>query len=198
VAGKDQDSQDQIKAEWLKGFIENGITTDIQINAGLSKCRTHDSPFMPSIGQFIAWCGQAAAEASGFPSETEAKLAMIREIGKSADIREWHNMHPAIYWIYCNRSSYDWKQMSNSDLADEFGKHFDIAIRMAKKGHRFESPAPPSRQIENKEKYNPELAVKAGACELDRLMSMFKEPEPTPLTPEQILDNERLERIKQS
>jgi len=33
-------------------------------------------------------------------------------------------------------------------------------------------------------------------CELDRLMNLFAEPEPEPLTPEQILDNERLERIK--
>lgn len=41
-----------------------------------------------------------------------------------------------------------------------------------------------------------EKARAAGACELDRLMSMFKEPEPAPLTPEQILDNERLEMIK--
>ena len=37
-----------------------------------------------------------------------------------------------------------------------------------------------------------EKARAAGACELDRLMSMFQEPEPAPLTPEQILDNERL------
>jgi hypothetical protein len=41
-----------------------------------------------------------------------------------------------------------------------------------------------------------EKARKVGACELDRLMNMFTDPEPTPLTPEQILDNERLEKIR--
>ena len=41
-----------------------------------------------------------------------------------------------------------------------------------------------------------EKARAAGKCELDRLMEMFKEPEPAPLTPEQILDNERFERIR--
>ena len=198
MAIRDPEIEAQTRTEWLKGFIENGIATDTQINAGLSKCRTHDSPFMPSIGQFIAWCGQAAAEASGFPSETEAKLAMIRELGKSADIREWHNLHPVIYWIYTQRSGYDWKQMSNKDLSDEFAQHFDIAVRMAKKGHQFESPAPPSRQIQKQEKYNPELAVKAGACELDRLMNLFAEPEPTPLTQDEINDLHRLEKVRKS
>lgn len=196
AAIRDPEVEAQARTEWLKGFIENGIATDTQINAGLSKCRTHDSPFLPSIGQFIAWCAEAAVEASGFPSESEARLAMIRELGKSADIREWHSLHPVIYWVYTQRSGYDWKQMSTKDLNDAFSENWDVAVRMAKKGHQFESPIPPSRQIEQKEKYNPDLAVKAGKCELDRLMEMFKEPEPAPLTHAEIADNERLERIK--
>lgn len=40
-----------------------------------------------------------------------------------------------------------------------------------------------------------EKARKAGACELDRLMSMFKEPEPAPLTPAEIADKQRAERL---
>lgn len=41
-----------------------------------------------------------------------------------------------------------------------------------------------------------EKARAAGACELDRLMSMFKEPEPTPLTAAEIEDAARAERIR--
>lgn len=41
-----------------------------------------------------------------------------------------------------------------------------------------------------------EKAREVGKCELERLMEMFKEPEPAPLTPAEIADNERLERIK--
>ena len=41
-----------------------------------------------------------------------------------------------------------------------------------------------------------EKARKAGACELDRLMNLFAEPEPTPLTQDEINDLQRIERIK--
>lgn len=59
-----------------------------------------------------------------------------------------------------------------------------------KRAHKlFEPLALPDKASEEK-------ARKAGACELDRLMNLFAEPEPTPLTPEQILDNERLEKIR--
>jgi len=35
-------------------------------------------------------------------------------------------------------------------------------------------------------------------CELDRLMNLFAEPEPTLLTPAEIADNEKLEKIRKS
>lgn len=41
-----------------------------------------------------------------------------------------------------------------------------------------------------------EKARKAGACELDRLMTMFAEPEKPPLTPAEIEDLKRAERIR--
>lgn len=45
-----------MKREWLKAFIENGIRTDTQINKGLGVARKSTSSFIPSIGQFIEWC----------------------------------------------------------------------------------------------------------------------------------------------
>lgn len=42
-----------------------------------------------------------------------------------------------------------------------------------------------------------EKARKAGACELDRLMSMLQEPEPAPLTQAEIEDKQRAERLRQ-
>lgn len=43
------------KALWLETLIEEKITTQEQIELGLKGAKNHDSPFFPSIGQFIKW-----------------------------------------------------------------------------------------------------------------------------------------------
>ena len=43
------------KSLWLETLIDEGITTQEQIEAGLKGARNHDSAFFPSIGQFIKW-----------------------------------------------------------------------------------------------------------------------------------------------
>lgn len=43
------------KALWLETLIEEKITTQEQIELGLKGAKNHNSPFFPSIGQFIHW-----------------------------------------------------------------------------------------------------------------------------------------------
>lgn len=45
----------ETKALWLDTLIEEKITTQEQIELGLKGAKNHDSPFFPSIGQFIKW-----------------------------------------------------------------------------------------------------------------------------------------------
>lgn len=52
----DQDAFDELRRQWLMAFRENGITTIEQVNAGLRVARRQERPFLPSPGQFIAWC----------------------------------------------------------------------------------------------------------------------------------------------
>jgi len=53
---KSQAELDNMKREWLIGFVESNIKTDKQINRGLKLARADKNPFLPSIGQFIEWC----------------------------------------------------------------------------------------------------------------------------------------------
>ncbi|BBT71125.1 replication protein P [Klebsiella sp. WP8-S18-ESBL-06] len=52
----DQDAFNELRRQWLLAFRENGITTMEQVNAGLRVARRQERPFLPSPGQFIAWC----------------------------------------------------------------------------------------------------------------------------------------------
>ncbi|EPL3985470.1 TPA: replication protein P [Citrobacter freundii] len=47
---------DELRRQWLLAFSENGITTMEQVNAGLRVARRQERPFLPSPGQFVAWC----------------------------------------------------------------------------------------------------------------------------------------------
>ncbi|EPT0356784.1 replication protein P [unidentified bacterial endosymbiont] len=52
----DQAEYDELRRQWLLAFHENGITTMEQVNAGLRIARRQERPFLPSPGQFVAWC----------------------------------------------------------------------------------------------------------------------------------------------
>ena len=74
------------------------------------------------------------------------------------------------------------KPANNYDV--QAHKQFDSAYDESTGTYRLEDQMAKQKRIEVGLKYTSDL------------MSLFAEPEPAPLTPEQILDNERLERIR--
>lgn len=53
---KSQSDIDNFRQQWVKAFMENGITTMQQIDAGMRHARQQESPYMPSPGKFVSWC----------------------------------------------------------------------------------------------------------------------------------------------
>jgi len=195
VAIKDPEIEAQARQEWLKGLVENGINSDQQINAGLAKCRAHNSPFLPSIGQFVTWCKEAAGSMAGMPSESEARLAMIRELSRSPDIREWSQYHPAVRWAYTQKQSSDWKLLSTKDLSTAFHEIWIVAQKMARDNSSFDVPLPKSHRLEEMDL--PPAPKEVALAEVSRLKALFDEPqEPKQLTEAERLDNERLEKLR--
>ncbi|HDR2791797.1 MULTISPECIES: replication protein P [Enterobacter] len=52
----DQAEFNELRRQWALAFRENGVTTMEQVNAGLRVARRQERPFLPSPGQFVAWC----------------------------------------------------------------------------------------------------------------------------------------------
>jgi hypothetical protein len=172
VAIKDPEIESQARQEWLRGLIENGINTDGQINAGLAKCRAHNSPFLPSIGQFVDWCKAAAQDATGLPSESEAMAALIGEIAKPKELRQWSNYHPSVFMAYSQRQSYDWKNYSYRDFKDAFSETWAGIKRSAMSGFDFNFVLPKPEDVKVPINENPvdrEHAAKKSA----EILSMF-------------------------
>lgn len=68
---KDQSDLNELRRQWVLAFIENGITSIDQVNAGMKIARQQATPFLPSPGQFIAWCKKGALKVAGLPDADE-------------------------------------------------------------------------------------------------------------------------------
>ena len=71
------------KAEWIKAFVSQRITSLEQIEFGLENCRRMKKPFAPSVGEFIDMC-QPTPEMLGIPPLEKAFREACR------------NAHPAM------------------------------------------------------------------------------------------------------
>ncbi|MNC07684.1 Replication protein P [compost metagenome] len=53
---REQSDFNELRRQWAMAFQENGITTMAQVSAGMRIARRQEKPFLPSPGQFVAWC----------------------------------------------------------------------------------------------------------------------------------------------
>ncbi|HEI6963663.1 TPA: DNA replication protein [Yersinia enterocolitica] len=132
---KDQSDLNELRRQWVLAFVENGITSIDQVNAGMKIARQQATPFLPSPGQFIAWCKQGATRAAGLPDADELydmvmDYAKRRDMFSSAEAFPWPS-NPA-YWMVTKLYSQQRVQgLSEQDLRKRCGKELaDISKRI--------------------------------------------------------------------
>jgi len=92
----------EFRRQWLLAFHENGISTLEQVSAGMRAARRQERPFLPSPGQFVAWCKSEAAGAVGLPDVNELvslvyQYCRTRGFYPDAESYPWEcNAH---YWL---------------------------------------------------------------------------------------------------
>jgi len=75
---KTQEDLDELRRQWVMAFVENGIYSIGQVNAGMKIARQQEVPFLPSPGQFISWCHQEEFRTAGLPNEEELYLIVMK------------------------------------------------------------------------------------------------------------------------
>lgn len=68
---RDQNEFNEFRRQWVLAFRENGITSMEQVAAGMRVARRQEKPFLPSPGQFVAWCRAEESAALGLPDQNE-------------------------------------------------------------------------------------------------------------------------------
>lgn len=69
TAWKNPNDEAAAKRQWIAAFAENGIHNRQQLSAGMREARASGSPFLPSPGEFIAWCKKGSFATAGLPDE---------------------------------------------------------------------------------------------------------------------------------
>lgn len=141
---KDQSDLNELRRQWVLAFIENGITSIDQVNAGMKIARQQATPFLPSPGQFIAWCKQGATRAAGLPDADELydmvmDYAKRRDMFSSAEAFPWHS-NPA-YWMVTKLYSQQRVQgLSEQDLRKRCGKELADMSKRIEAGEPIPAP----------------------------------------------------------
>jgi hypothetical protein len=164
----DDASVSEARRQWTMGLVEAGLTNPEAIRAGLAIARRHKSPFMPSVGQFIGWCQEAAKERMGFPSLDSAivqidRFMLLRPRGEPCEI------HPAAYWIYTQIDSYALRRADAKAARQMVEVIYRDAEAKAIAGFEFQ-PAP--MMIEEKA---PEPVVLSAAEKAQRMAEMRRQ-----------------------
>ncbi|MDO8233729.1 replication protein P [Citrobacter werkmanii] len=148
LANRDQHEINEIRRQWVMAFRENGITTMDQVNAGMRVARRQERPFLPSPGQFVAWCKAEEATAAGLPNVNDLvdlvyEYCRGRGLYPDAESYPWHsNAH---YWLvttlYANMRA---NSLSDAELRR---KAADELAHMTMRINRGEAIPEPVKQL---------------------------------------------------
>ncbi len=134
VAWPTEEVRNTAKRVWIKAFLLAGISRSEQIQHGLNHCYLMESPFVPTVGQFISWC-KPTPQSMGFPTTEEAYTASIvmnRQFSdyKHPDDRVDTVIRHAIHQI----GSMTYREMKIDNAKKTFKTYYDIALRQFMEG----------------------------------------------------------------
>ncbi|HCJ9873818.1 TPA: Replication protein P [Escherichia coli] len=148
LANRDQNELNEIRRQWVLAFRENGITTMEQVNAGMRVARRQNRPFLPSPGQFVAWCREEASVIAGLPNVSEL-VDMVyeycRKRGLYPDAESYPWKSNAHYWLVTNL----YQNMRANALTDAElrRKAADELVHMTARINRGEAIPEPVKQL---------------------------------------------------
>ncbi|NJI87149.1 replication protein P [Shewanella sp. Iso12] len=156
------------KRSWARGLVEAGISSEQQLQWGLRKARQAESPFWPSLGQFVKWCQPDPAE-FGLPTpEAAFKEASRNSHPASADCK-W--THPAVYVAAREAGKFELANLPRDKSWPLFERAYSITVRRVLEGEDLSGEIPKALpQKPEARSVNPKVAQQ----HIERLKRMLK------------------------
>lgn len=102
TANCSQAEMNEIRRQWVLAFRENGITTMEQVAAGMRIARRQERPFLPSPGQFVAWCREGRCVLGVTVADVMAEYWKWRKLVFRYPTSEqfpWRDKNPLYYHV---------------------------------------------------------------------------------------------------
>lgn len=144
VANRSQEDMNELRRQWVMAFRENGIHSMAQVDAGMRIARRQERPFLPSPGQFVAWCKQSGGALGITVEQVIAEYWDWRNRSfefTSSEQFPWSQ--PVMYHICVElRHRSTERQLTHGELAREAGDLLDMWEKRVTEG----KPVPPVRR----------------------------------------------------
>ncbi|EMO7792552.1 phage replication protein [Citrobacter freundii] len=141
---RSQEDVNEFRRQWLLAFQENGIHSLEQVDAGMRVARRQERPFLPSPGQFVAWCKQSGGVLGITVDQVITEYWDWRNRSfefTSSEQFSWSQ--PVMYHICVElRHRSTERQLTHGELAREAGDLLDIWEKRVTEG----KPVPPVRR----------------------------------------------------
>lgn len=140
AAIKTQEQANNLKRVWFDEVNRQGLTEE-DLKQGLLKARQSDSPYLPSLGQFIGWC-----QPGKYPTVERAWQLSAMSGHKEID-------NTFVAEAVRRTGKYDIINRQERDIKPLFKEHYLEVIDEAKQGAQFSLPPPkkPTEKIEHEQ-----------------------------------------------
>ncbi|SQZ64778.1 replication protein P [Escherichia coli] len=143
AAISEQGKLNEFRKQWMLAFLENGITTMEQVNAGMRHARASESPFWPSPGQFIKWCKDSKMVLGVTIDDV---MAEFHRYSKEKSLypggpERFPWRHPVMYWVVCDtrRAMYQ-RQLSEIEVEKHARRLLDDWAKKVASGQQIPDP----------------------------------------------------------
>lgn len=141
---RNQAELNEFRRQWLLAFHENGINTIEQVACGMRVARKQERPFLPSPGQFVAWCKQSGGVLNVTTEDVITEYWDWRNRSfefASSELFPWSK--PVMYHICTElRGRSTEKQLTHSELEREASSLLEMWEKRVVAG----KPIPPVRR----------------------------------------------------
>ena len=156
----------ETKQVWLEELFKANVVNPNALKRGLDAAAKSESPFFPSVGQFIAWCNNYNNHELGLPTQDELEARLQKYFG---DAKEPHNFKfrsRAEYYLL--KTIYDgYGKKKWEDCQKAMPKILAEVVEKARTG--FEFPQIPEL-LEQKPKVIPPEVSKNGVAKIKEIM----------------------------
>lgn len=118
------------RRSWIKAFSAADLRNLDQIRYGVEQCRLSGRPFMPSVGEFIAWC-RPTPEQLGCPS---AHAAFLQACALAHPAADRSSVHAAVWHAAHEVGLYVLAQLPESRSWPAFERAYGLTLGMLARG----------------------------------------------------------------